>query len=323
MGEQLETKELKEFATQLGFQTLGVCQAVAPPHIDAYSHWIAKGYHGQMDYLARHIALKEDPSSLLPGAQSVIVCSLNYFQPTQQIDGQPRIARYAIGRDYHKVLRKKLKKLSAYIENAHPNAQCRPCVDSAPIMERDFAQQAGLGFFGKNTMIIDPRRGSWFFLGLLITTVAFEPDQPFEGGCGSCTKCIDACPTGAIVFEDDRWQLDARKCISYLTIEHKGEIEPDIARHMGDWTFGCDVCQEVCPFNEPREAQPLRAQPTSEHDFLNAREWPSTERVANLKMEEWDRLTSGSAIRRAGLDGIRRNAEINLRNRPTSKSDSK
>ncbi|HVT14357.1 MAG TPA: tRNA epoxyqueuosine(34) reductase QueG [Fimbriimonadaceae bacterium] len=295
---------LKEHALSLGFDTVGVCLAAPPPHFDAYERWIEKGYHGTMGYLARHLAVKSNPRSLLPGAHSIVAVTLNYNQPNPTRKGYPRIARYALGRDYHKVVKGKLTKLGSWVEKSYLGAQCRACVDSAPIMERDYAQMAGIGWFGKNTMLIDSKRGSWFFIGLLLTSVEFEPDSPAVGGCGSCHACVEACPTGAIVFEEERWQVDARRCISYLTIEHEGEIEYDTA----GWTFGCDVCQEVCPFNEPRESQPLRARTTTEPDLLQTREWPSLDRLRVIEDEEWDVLTRGSAVRRAGAEGLRRNA---------------
>ncbi|MFI5384670.1 MAG: tRNA epoxyqueuosine(34) reductase QueG [Fimbriimonadales bacterium] len=301
--------ELREFARALGFDTVGVCAPDAPPHLDAYEKWIAKGYHGTMAYLQRHLPMKRDPARLLPGVRSIVAVTLNYNQPNPPVEGQPRIARYALGRDYHKVIRSKLVKLARWIAEQHPDAKSRPCVDSAPIMERDYAQLAGLGWFGKNTMLIDSKRGSWFFIGLLLTTVEFERDKPAIGGCGSCRVCVDACPTGAIVWEDGRWQVDARRCISYLTIEHKGEIEVDSA----GWTFGCDVCQEVCPFNDPRPSQPLRGNTTTEPDFLDKRAWPSLDQLRVIREEEWDKLTRGSAVRRTGLQGIRRNAELAFR----------
>jgi len=151
-------------------------------------------------------------------------------------------------------------------------------------------------------------------IGLLLTSLEIEPDKPAVGGCGTCTKCIEACPTQAIIYDAERWQVDARKCISYLTIEHKGAISHELQEKMGEWTFGCDVCQQVCPFNEQREHQPARAQTTSERDFLQRREWPNLKELAQIGADEWDVLTRGSAVRRAGLEGIRRNAQINLAN---------
>jgi epoxyqueuosine reductase len=251
---------------------------------------------------------------VLATAKSMVAVAMNYNQPNPALQGFPRIARYALGRDYHKVIRSKLRRLAAWLDATHPGGQHRACVDSAPILERDFANLAGLGWFGKNTMLINSQRGSWFFIGLLLTSVEFEPDAPAIGGCGTCRACIDACPTGAIVHVGGRWQVDARKCISYLTIEHKGEINPSLAPGMGEWTFGCDVCQEVCPFNQPRDSQPLRASQTTVPDFLQKRSLPSLERVAELDESEWDALSQGSPIRRAGIQGMRRNARINLAN---------
>lgn len=321
MVEALPTEELKQRALALGFQSVGVCEAVPAPHHDAYARWIEKGFHGSMRYLHDHLKLKSHPESLLPSVQSIVAVTLNYNQPLAHKPGEARIARYALGRDYHKVLRKKLKALGDWVTLQYPGATCRPCVDSAPIFERDYARLAGLGFFGKNTMLIDPKRGSWFFIGLLLTTARFQPDPPFDGGCGTCTRCIDACPTGALVYDDDRWQLDARRCISYLTIEHSGEIDPALQHGMGEWTFGCDVCQEVCPFNEPRDSQPLRAIHTEELDFLQVRPSRTLTEWLNMPNEQWDEITKGSPIRRTGREGMRRNAEINLRN-ATSKTGS-
>lgn len=325
-----ESDAIKQEAIELGFDACGVCSAQPPAHYGAYREWLDKGYHGTMDYLLRQAPLKAHPDKLLPGARSAIVVTLNYYQadpssfPTPRplpahaasrrggSSREPKIARYAFGRDYHRVVRGKLRKLAAWLDERYPQAQHRACVDSAPIMERDLAQAAGLGWFGKNTMLIDSRRGSWFFIGILLTTLELQPDMPAVGGCGSCTKCVEACPTGAIVCEEGRWQLDARRCISYLTIEHRGEISPNLAGKLDGWVFGCDVCQEVCPFNEPRPSQPLRGRPATDPDLLANREWPSAERLADISLEEWDVLTRGSAVRRAGHEGLRRNARLNL-----------
>ena len=311
---RLDSGELKAFALSLGFDAVGVCDALPSEGLAAYRKWIDRGFYGSMEYLKRHLPQKADPHSLLPSAKSVVACSLPYNQPDPWQPGMPRIARYALGRDYHKVMRGKLKRLARWLEDRHHGIETRACVDSAPILERDYAHLAGLGWFGKNTLLIDSRKGSWFFIGLLLTSVRFEPDKPSVGSCGTCRKCIDACPTGAIVHEGGRWQVDARRCTSYLTIEHRGEIEPDLREKMGEWTFGCDVCQEVCPFNQPREGQPLRAPGTRERDFLQPRPWPSLQELVQLSRDDWDALTRGSAVRRAGWEGLRRNAEINLAN---------
>lgn len=304
---------LSELMDREGFELWGVCHASAPPHLDAYRGWIEGGRHGDMGYLAEHEALKQHPENLLPSVKSIVVIALNY---NQDPPSDPRIARYALGRDYHKVLRGKLNR----IKDELPLGEHRVCVDSAPLMERDFAQLAGIGWFGKNTMIINSRRGSWFVLGFLLTTLELEATPPAIGGCGTCSKCIEACPTGAILFADNRWQVDARRCISYLTIEHKGEFSPEQARMVGDWIFGCDICQEVCPFNQPRETQPERAQETREPDFLQRRAWPNLTQLAQIKYDDWDKLTQGSPVRRAGHDGLIRNARANLANRATGDS---
>ncbi len=303
---------VKEKALELGFETVGICDAVPPPNLAAYESWLGKGYHGTMNYLSEHLPLKEGPEKLLPSVQSVIAVTLNYNQTPLVRDGYPKIARYALGRDYHKVIRGKLRKLAVWLESEYPDIETRPCVDSAPIMDRDFARLAGLGWYGKNTCLIDSRRGSFFFIGLLLVSERFSPDAPAVGGCGTCTKCIDACPTGAIKHEGERYHVDARRCISYLTIEHEGPIPEEFASKLSGWTFGCDICQEVCPFNQPSANQPLRAQEAKEPDFLKKKEWPSLKELAVIQPDQWDALTQGSPVRRAGIEGIRRNARLCL-----------
>ena len=307
-------EHLKAQALELGFEAVGICEPVPAPHLAEYRTWLSKGRHGGMAYLASQLPLKRSPLELLPETQSVVAVAMNYGQPNPITKGYPRIARYALGRDYHKVLRGKLKRLAAWIESEHPGAKCRRCVDSAPIFERDYANLAGLGWFGKNTCLIDSRKGSWFFIGLLLTSVPFVADSPSKGSCGTCRKCIEACPTGAIVFDEDRWQIDSRSCISYLTIEHRGNFPAELQNKIGEWTFGCDVCQEVCPFNEPRSSQPLRSSLTKVQDFLTPRAMPKLADLAEIDHERWDKLTQGSAIRRAGYQGLKRNAKANLEN---------
>lgn len=297
-----------------GLTAVGFTTADPPATWDAYEAWVSDGFHGQMTYLADHVPLKRSLEAVLPGARSVIAVALNYFQPNEPVIGQPRIATYALGGDYHRVLRGHLRGLARELAERFPGARTRITVDSAPVLEREFAHRAGLGWFGKNTMLIDSRRGSWFVIGLLITDVEFPPDAPSLGGCGSCRACIDACPTGAIQFHRGRWQVVGHRCISYLTIEHRGEIAPELATQVGDWTFGCDVCQSVCPFNQPRESQPERAPVTPEPDFLARRQWPDLLTLAQWNESAWHAATAGSPVRRAGVDGIRRNASINLAN---------
>lgn len=293
---------VKQLAIEAGFSTVGITPAVPiGDALDAYYEWLEEGFAGEMGYLHDHFPLKVKPQSILPSAKSVVVVTANYNQVPSS---SPKIARYALGKDYHRVLRSMLSGLAKRFQEVDPESEWRACVDSAPIMERAYAQMAGLGWFGKNTMLIDSRRGSWFFLGILLTSLELAPDKPSTGGCGSCTKCIDACPTGAIVQINGRWQVDSRRCISYQTIEKKGELEVDTA----GWLFGCDICQEVCPFNEPRESQPLRATITSIERFLDRTPVPPAESVAEMSYEEWDAMTQGSAMRRTGYDGLRRNA---------------
>ncbi|MCC6403267.1 MAG: tRNA epoxyqueuosine(34) reductase QueG [Fimbriimonadaceae bacterium] len=308
---------MKAQARLAGFSLVGVARAKEPTGHSFYRAWIEKGYHGTMEYLSNSIAQRGDLDSVLPGVRSVLACAMFYSRPARQ--ESPRIAQYALGRDYHKVLRGKLRKLGLWLESQVPGCVTRPCVDSAPILERELAQNAGLGWFGKNTCLINSERGSWFVLGMLLTTAELWPDAPAVGGCGSCQRCVEACPTGAIVHEEGRWQVDARRCVSYLTIEHRGGFSREQAAWVGDWTFGCDVCQEVCPFNEPRASQPMRSPRVEEEGLASSREWPSVGHIATIEEGEWDLLTRGSAVRRAGWSGLQRNARANLENAQQTK----
>lgn len=307
---------LKEQARACGFELVGIAAAGASQTHHQYVSWLDRGMHGEMAYLARSVALREDVRNLLPTARSVMAVGA-FYSPAAPAQG-PKIARYALGRDYHKALRMRLRRLDRWL-GAEVGAESRVCVDSAPVLEREWAQRAGLGWFGKNTCLIHSRKGSWFVIGLLLTSADLEPDLPAEGGCGQCRACIEACPTGAIVQADGRWQVDARTCVSYLTIEKRGPFSAGQARAVGDWTFGCDVCQEVCPFNAPRPNQPERAPEPVIGDFAPRGPWPSLEEVAKIGQEEWDRLTQGSAVRRAGLEGLHRNASANIENAQDTK----
>lgn len=306
------TRFVLDQAKNLGFELAGVCEATPSRTLPAFMQWLEEGHHADMGYLERSLHLRSDPAGLLPGVQSIVAVGLNYHQNNPRLAGEPRIAQYALGRDYHKTIRAKLRRLSTVLQAQCSDAEVRVCVDSAPILEREYAHRAGLGWFGKNTCLINSQRGSWFLIGLLLTTVRLRPTEPAVGGCGTCRQCIDACPTGAIVHLDERWQVDARQCLSYHTIENRSDIPAEIQSRTDGWTFGCDICQEVCPFNQPRPSQPLRAQVTTEPDFLRTRAWPNLVQLAQITESDWDTLTQGSAVRRARWKGLRRNAQINL-----------
>lgn len=317
---ELTSGLLKAWAAEEGFDLAGVCAAQEPSTWPAYRDWLEDEFHGPLGYLAESLELRRSLDSLMPGTRSVLSVGLNYAQQPPAGPGQPKIARYALGRDYHKVMRGRLARIGRRLA-ADFGTRSRAAVDSAPLLEREWAMRAGLGWFGKNTMLINSWRGSWMLLGFLLLDADLEPDQPAKGGCGTCRLCIDACPTGAIVLQRDRWQVDARRCISTWTIEHKGSFPPGVDQMIGDWTFGCDACQEACPFNHPRPSQPDRAAPTADKDMTATRDWPSLAELADISYEEWDALTQGSPVRRAGWEGLRRNAAANLAFQTTQKPE--
>ena len=301
----MNTDQIKALAVTQGFELVGVMRCDQPlVGTQTLLHWLENGRHAGMEYMARDVAARLDINKVLPGAKSAIVCGKFYAQPLPE---GLKVARYALNRDYHKVLKKRLEQLKA--ELIKLGGEARICVDSAPVMERELAHIAGLGWFGKNTMLINSQRGSYFLIASVLTTIELEPDQPALGGCGTCEACIEACPTGAIIYDQERWQIDAKSCISYYTIEHKGPIPPAIDAEREGWHFGCDICQEVCPFNQQRESQPLRATTIKDSDFLVKSPWPSLEEARNMNEHEWDQFTAGSPIRRAKFEGFRRNVK--------------
>lgn len=256
------THSLKAEAQRLGFSLVGVIPAHPARRLSAYLRWIEQEMHGSMGYMARpdRVARRQDLQLILPGVRSLVCVGLDYYTPPlpEIVAADPsrgRIASYAWGKDYHDVMAPRLAQLAAWLqEKGGEEVQQRVYVDTGAILERDHAEEAGLGFTGKNTMLIQPRRGSWFFLGELLTTLplAYDLPRPPMPGCGSCQRCLDACPTNAF---PKPYVLDARRCISYLTIEHKGSIPVEMRPLLGNWIYGCDVCQQVCPFN--RFAQPV------------------------------------------------------------------
>jgi len=261
-----------------------------------------------MEYLERHAESKLAPAAILPGCQAVIVVALGYYQAEppaapRSASATGRVARYAWGRDYHKTIQKRLRALRADLQAAAPDARFQTGSDATPLLETYFAAQAGLGFRGKHTLVINGQLGSWFFLGEVLSTVAVEPyGRPTSKRCGSqCTHCIDVCPTRAIVGP---YQLDASRCISYLTIEHRGPVDPELRPLMGDWLFGCDLCQEVCPWT-------VRARATTEPDFLNQRAGATPELAEILTLRGHEDMVArfaGSPLMRAGRDRLVRNA---------------
>ncbi|MDP4581174.1 MAG: tRNA epoxyqueuosine(34) reductase QueG [Saprospiraceae bacterium] len=300
---QFEQKNLIiEAAKKLGFSRIGFARASSlDQSAEKLTKWLEMGYHGEMKYMENHFDLRIDPRQLVPGAQTVIVLSFNYATKNIQKDkNAPKIAKYAFGKDYHKVLRKKLKSLFSSIQEICPNSQGRFFTDSAPILERDWAELAGLGWKGKNTLLIHPQAGSFFFLAEIIIDAELPYDSPMRDYCGSCRRCIDACPTDAI--DKNGYLLDAKKCISYLTIELKSQIPEEFKDKMDNWVFGCDICQDVCPWNK-------FSTPHSEVNFL------PKEELLDLSSEDWHALTEekftdlfeSSAVKRTGFNGLSRN----------------
>lgn len=238
--------ELKQFCLDLGFHEVRIAAAGIAPHHQAYLDWVEKGKFGEMAWMAKDPSRRTDPRLVVPGAKSVIVLATNYFQgqtPSSKLEA--RIARYAWNNDYHDLIDKRLRLLREYLESK--GGQQRVYVDTGPVLERDFANEAGLGWNGKSTMQIHRGLGTWFFLSVVITTLDFEPDPPISNFCGKCTRCIDQCPTGAI---EAPHKLDARKCISYLTIESKSAIPLEYRKAIGDRVYGCDACLDACPWNK-------------------------------------------------------------------------
>lgn len=313
----LSSAQLKSFALEQGFEFAGICDAVRPPHYEAYSEWIDSGLHAGMDYLRRHRAMKAHPSQLLDGAKSILAVGLNYAQDELEAGDFGKVSIYAWGRDYHKVIRAKLRKVSDFAKRNMPGLKTRICVDSAPIMDRDFAWLAGLGWYGKNSCLINTRHGSFFFIGLLLLDAHFDPDEPVEGSCGSCSACIDACPTGALELTSSTGvaKLNSARCISYLTIEHKDALTRNQEQMLSGWLFGCDICQTVCPFNRPRSHQPERARPTKEPDFAPRHKRVDLVWLARANCEDIRACFSGSALMRAGAGRLKRNASALLKHK--------
>ena len=310
-------QKIRGWATELGFQQLGVTGVDLGEHEAYLQKWLDAGYHGSMEYMARHGSKRARPQELVPGTLRVISLRMDYLDPdTQALEvlAAPQkayISRYTLGRDYHKLIRKRLAQLAGRIEAEVGGGDYRAFVDSAPVLERAVAERAGLGWIAKNTMLINAKAGSWFFLGEIFTNLPLPLDEPHTSKhCGTCTACLDICPTAAFTGP---FQLDARKCISYLTIEHHGSIDPVLRPLMGNRIFGCDDCQLCCPWNK-------FAQATDEGDFRPRHGLADAELVELLLWDEKTFLakTAGSAIRRIGYERWLRNVAVALGNAPFS-----
>ncbi len=303
------TQRLKTEARRLGFDQVGVAPAVAPPGYPRFQEWLAKGSAAGMGYLERHAEARSHPDHVLDGVRSVVMVSFVYGKgdppPGPIAPTTGRVARYARGEDYHQVLWRRLESLLAWLQAECPTVRGRAISDTAPLLERDFAQLAGMGWIGKNTMLIDRRLGSYTLLGALLVDIELEPDEPHvTNHCGTCTRCLQACPTDAFAGP---YQLDARRCLSYWTIEHKGPIANEFAGQLGDWVFGCDICQEVCPWNR-------KAPPGKESALAPRPEWTDPDLLEWLTRPpaEFTRSLKGTALSRAKRSGLLRNAALIL-----------
>jgi len=303
-------RQIQTYAVQqLGFMDVSIAKAeLMEPEARRLEAWLSQGHHAKMSYLENHFDLRVDPRKLVEGAKSVISLSYNYYNDqVEQPADAPKIAMYAYGKDYHKLIRKKLKHLLDWIEESMGEVNGRGFVDSAPILERDWARRSGMGWIGKHTLLISKRRGSYFFLAELISDLEYEDDIHIESDhCGTCTRCIDACPTDAI--SPAGYVLDASKCISYLTIELKESMPEEYQDQLESWMFGCDICQQVCPWNRfsSNHTEP-KFLPSTSLMSKNRKDWQ------DLEEPEFELLFAGSAVRRAGFLKLKDNIEAVIR----------
>jgi epoxyqueuosine reductase len=306
------TRRIKDRARELGFDLVGVAPVQGSPELTFFERWVAEGYAGEMHYLQRSLKRRRELHQVLPGAQSVVVCGLNYdtdyaYSTAQDDPTRGWISRYAWGTDYHRVMQDRLAQLQAYIAAlVPPTVASKLYVDTGPVVERVHAKYAGLGWFGKNTCLLNSHLGSWFFLGGVILTIPLEYDLPTPDHCGTCRRCIDACPTGAIL---EPYVLDARRCIAYLTIELKGAIPEELRPQMGQHVFGCDMCQDVCPWNRKRHfttVPDLQPRPPQVH--------PTLAELARLTPEAFKQRFRGTALERTKRRGLLRNVCVAMGN---------
>jgi epoxyqueuosine reductase len=297
---------LKTWALEAGFDRAGIARLGPSEHGEEYLRWLSRGDQAGMGYLERRVESRLDPSQYHP-----LYLEDGERQPEPKGDLWRRVARYARGKDYHEVMGDRLKTLEARVREAFPGCETRRYVDTGPVLERELAARAGIGVVGKNTMLLHPEAGSWFLLGELFLSLDLSPDPPLTDLCGSCTLCLQACPTGALA---EPYRLDSNRCISYWTIEHRGPLPPEARRMVGGWVFGCDVCQEVCPWNrEPAGAAHPEMELPPERAELDLA------RLLRLPREEYVERFRGSPMKRAKLAGLQRNAAVAMGNRLESR----
>jgi epoxyqueuosine reductase len=295
---------LREIAARCGFELAGVAPASPTSDAETFLAWAAAGKAGSMHYLTDHRAdIRTDPRQLLPSAQSIICVGKIYKQP----EPVNHIAQYAVSADYHDVMKRGLETLARELRQTYGDFEYRAFVDTAPLLERSYARLAGLGWIGKNTCLINQQLGSWMFLGELLTSLPLTPDTPAPDRCGTCTRCIDACPTAAIRPGGLRTEVDATRCISYYTIEHRGDIPPEWRASLAEWIFGCDICQDVCPWNR-------RAPETADPAFASAIAGASLDELAQLSPEEFRKRFRSTPIWRTKYAGFLRNVAVAMGN---------
>ncbi|MHB8900959.1 MAG: tRNA epoxyqueuosine(34) reductase QueG [Thermoguttaceae bacterium] len=312
MFEHELTAALRSEAARLGFCQVGVCDAVESPRYDRLREWLLAGYAGQMHFLADRLEAYRHPGRVLEGARSMLVLATDYrtVEPGEIGGGWGRVSRYAWGMDYHDLLRSRLNRLAEFHRRLVPDQQVRGVVDTSPLMEREFAVLAGLGWIGKNTLLLTRERGSWVFLSVLLTTAKLEADGPFAADhCGTCRACVEACPTGALVKP---YVLDARRCISYLTIELRELPPPELRGALGEWLFGCDICQDVCPWNQRLSRRTTVAEPEEQFQPIGDQTCLDLVELFSLDDESFRSRYRRTPLWRAKRRGLLRNAALVL-----------
>lgn len=299
-------ERLRHEALRLGFARIGFASPAAHPAGERLRLWLDLDYAGDMAWLHRRTQERADPTSLAPWARTILVAALPYasLEPENSLPQNARISRYARGKDYHEVMKRRLGRLGEFLAEISPGARSSPVVDTGAVLEKPWAASAGLGWQGKHTNLIDPESGSWFFLGELLIDLELEPDSAtVTDRCGSCTRCLEACPTQAF---SEPYVLDSRKCISYLTIEHRGAIPEELRAGMGNWVFGCDVCQEVCPWNQ--------GMVQGDKEFEAGGDAPVLAELLRMSREEFHLRFAGTPLRRTGWRRLVRNVAVALGN---------